>query len=131
MFKGFGQCLALLAMTAFLVNAQCALSCSLQPVLAAAAEAKTTAHACCPNHKTPARQTRPTSPVPCANATPLSAEARLELDSASSLAYPPVASAAVPVISRSPLARNSSAPLVLARAAAGPGLLSSIGILRV
>jgi len=55
--KQIGKLLSILAMMAAAINAQCALSCSLQANQPAVADQ----HACCKSHKTPVDQKR----APC------------------------------------------------------------------
>ena len=89
MFTVLGRVLAILAVMASAVNAQCALSCSLklsQPHRIAAAGLARTGHACCARSTLPFHQEAPTPTQPCSPAAPAVAEvelpAPLELTSA-------------------------------------------------
>jgi hypothetical protein len=71
-FRNFGNILALIAVMASAINAQCALTCSLQalssvaPTEAQMVQPNLAGHACCPRSK----QTEPTkekSPKPCSD----------------------------------------------------------------
>jgi hypothetical protein len=64
-FNRAGKLLSILAMMAVTINAQCALSCSVQ----AAQPPKESAHSCCKDHKSPASHKPGSHPeVPCPEA---------------------------------------------------------------
>ena len=70
MFRFLGRALAIVAVMASAVNAQCALSCSLQAShhvrpSVSLAQAAHAGHACCPDLKSPARNEAPRQKQPC------------------------------------------------------------------
>lgn len=75
MFRVLGRVLAIVAVMASAVNAQCALSCSLQASQlarpgAAVASFAHAGHACCPDSKSPARNEVPRQNRPCPTPAP-------------------------------------------------------------
>lgn len=74
MVKRFGQSLALIAMMASVVNAQCAASCSLYTIAATLVDQ--TSHSCCPRQDEP-KPEQHKDQVPCPHPAPASAEARI------------------------------------------------------
>jgi hypothetical protein len=77
MFKRFGQILAIVAVMASVVNAQCDLSCSLQamtrPVAAGAGSIKSThaGHPCCPPEQVPEPSDQHPHQQPCPDPLPV------------------------------------------------------------
>ena len=87
MVKLRGQSLALIAMMASVINAQCAVSCSLQSIAGSTAshanrlDPDRAGHACCPQHRVP-KPKQQQDEAPCPHPPPVS-EARLNNSSAS------------------------------------------------
>jgi hypothetical protein len=82
MVKLRGQSLALIAMVASVINAQCALSCSLQSIAgptashASRVDPDRTGHACCPHQGVP-KPKQQTNEGPCPNPAPAADQVRL------------------------------------------------------
>lgn len=96
MAKPLGQSLALIAMMVSVINAQCALSCSLPSIAGSPAsphaspvDPDRTGHACCPHQGVP-KPKQQKDEVPCPHPIPAADEARLNKSSASFNAIPAV-----------------------------------------
>jgi hypothetical protein len=86
MVRRLGQLAALLAMMAFIVNAQCALLCSLPssaslPADASQVDPDQSDHACCPHQGQP-KPTQPKDERPCPPSAPTADATRLNISSA-------------------------------------------------
>jgi hypothetical protein len=135
MVKLLGQSLALIAMVTSVINAQCAVSCSLQSFAGSPASQASridpdyTGHACCPHQGLP-KPKQQKDEVPCPHPVRAAAEARLSNSSASFKVIP----AAVEVGSSQEygpqLAETCLDPLT-AHISSGLSHLSSIFILRI
>ncbi len=88
MVKRLGQSLALIAMMASVIIAQCAVSCSLQSIAGSPAshasrvDADRTGHACCPHRGAP-KPKQQKDGIPCPHPVPAADDARLSNSSAS------------------------------------------------
>lgn len=88
MFKLLGQFLALVAMMASVLNAQCAVSCTLKLVIhspssdLSAIDLNQTQHACCPHHGAPKPKEQKHS-VPCPPPLPAASKDRSDHKNAS------------------------------------------------
>src|SRR5258708_36915595 len=114
--------LALIAMMASVINAQCAVSCSLQ------VDPDPIHHACCPSQGAPKPGQQPKDEVPCPHPAPTADQARLNNNSANLDAVPIVVGLSHDCCPQLP--GISVAPLT-ALASSGLSLRSSISILRI
>lgn len=135
MLRRFGQMLAILAVVASVLNAQCALACSLAAHESAPAEKYATVqvpaadHACCPATQNPKRsRTQDHAPCPDSHSATLSAPSE---------SFAPELSVGVAGIMPSPVACavprfRTAAQLSTAQfTPALPGLVSSFAVLRI
>lgn len=126
------QILALVTMMASVVNAQCAISCSLlsmgEPSRASHVLVEQKEHSCCPHHGSPNRQAPGT---PCGQTTTHTDAARLESNGAVvCIVMPVVATVRTFAEVLPPLKSNPYADRVLAPGSSGPGF-RSVSILRI
>jgi hypothetical protein len=129
-----GQSLALMAMMASVINAQCAVSCSLQSIAGSAAshasrvDTDRAGHPCCPRRGAP-QPKQQQDEIPCLHPVPAAGEALLNNSGASFNAIPVVVA-----VGLSHQYRPHQAEIFLAPPAAGSSdlpYLSPIFILRI
>jgi hypothetical protein len=135
MVKLRAQSLALIAMMASVINAQCAVSCSVQSIAgsptshASQVDPDRTGHACCPHRGVPEPKQQKDE-VPCPHPAPAADEARLNISSASLNTIPPVVEIGLSHEHSRQLAETYLDPRI-APNSSGLGPLSSIFILRI
>jgi hypothetical protein len=123
MIRRWVQILALVTMAVSVVNAQCAMSCSLLSMVASSPD-----HSCCPHHRSPDRQAPGN---PCDKTVAHADAARLEFDGAAvSIVVPVAATVASLPDFLSPLTWHSYADRFRAPDSSGPAA-GSVSILRI
>ena len=133
--KLLGQSLALMAMIASVINALCAVSCSLQsiagspPSHARRVDSDGAGHACCPNQGVP-KPKQQKREVPCPHQVPAADNARRNNSSTGFTAIPAAVEVGLSLQYCPQLAGRYLDPLT-ARDSLGLSHLSSISILRI
>jgi hypothetical protein len=136
MIRRLAQIVAMLTVVAAVVNAQCAISCSLLTMSAASTNSPLQAtqgddHACCPHHRQ--SQTSQTQQAPagsCPQAGSHSNDARIEANRVP-VSAPVLAAVVEPVHGLVPPARHTSIVSLRLIGSPGPNLPSLVTVLRV